>query len=465
MLSNNKIRFFLFVLFLIGVIAIDRYLDFLQSEDKLNKQFDSNINLSLQEPPEHEQTARIMYITIEFNSLIEDINNQDISKEELPKYRQRIDNVKSIIDLDKSNPSWNNEAKNEFDKIYSILEEKSIEPSFEELFNKYLSDEEKLYCKEKNKDVRYYYLAKNLAIYNQELAIEYYKMAISHDIQEIDKSIIYEAIADLYYKLNDFHSAIYWYKELSKIKKEFYNCNLALSYEEIGDFENAYLNLELGYNLKDICATHQLGTYYYNGVVNGYNNPQKGGELWLEAYELYKAKNLQYNAQITYNLGLYYSDFLKDYEKARYFFAISSLAGDSDANKRLNKTSRLYSMDMSNYFLKELIHNKKFDINKITTRYRSFIDNNAFLSSHIYITSNIEISLDEDKITISSKDKNLIKQYLQYCLDILYIDKYSKQAIKKIESSNEDSTIFLMGLDVKFLYINDSTSCEITIAK
>ncbi|MCK9336864.1 MAG: hypothetical protein M0P43_03425 [Arcobacteraceae bacterium] len=415
---------------------------------------------------ENENMARILYISLEFNSLIEDINTKNITSEQLPYYKQRIENIKYVIDKDDNDLSWNEGAKQELDAIFLKLQSQSKELSFEELYEKYISIEHKEYCKDKDKDSKAYYLAKDLEKINPELSIKYYKLSLELNTQEVVKWAIFEAIGYQYLILEDFEQSIYWYELATKEEEDIYNCNLGLAYEGASDYKMAFDIFEKGYKLHDSCATHQLGTYYYNGILDGIQDKNKGGQIWLEAYELYKKYDLNYNAEITYNLGIYYMDILKNYEKGRYFFAISALLGDRDSQDILINDSKLYSLDMSKYFLDEIVKNKKFLYQELISRYRIIYDEKAFLDNqNEYEIDNVKVSINENKILLLSTDKDKLRDVIKSMIDIIYIDIYKEEAKNKFEYFGEGTQINIRGLSIDLSKEDKTFVCEIKALK
>jgi len=224
--------------------------------------------------------------------------------------------------------------------------------------------------------------------------------------------------------------------------------------------------LEYGYHIKDRHATHQLGTYYYNGIIQKLQDTKKGGELWVEAYKLYKEYEQHFTSEITYNLGIYYVDTVRNYEKGRYFFAVSALAGDNDAADILVNDSKVYSLDMSKFFLDEVVKNGKFITKEIASRYRGFYDEKAFLHTpNSYEIDNVSVSMDDSKIRLVSKDKEKLKKYLGNFIDILYVDKYKEIAKNEFDYIVVGANVNLRGLHITISKEDRDIVCEIKAKK
>ncbi|GEM_PF-6851383 len=450
----------------VGLVAFGIILNLFTGEEQPIVTEEKKINIINEEKKATDDMARTLYISLEFNSLVEDINTTTVTSELLPRYKQRIDNIKSVIDQDDTDVAWNESAKEELDKIYEMIVQRSVELSFDELFEKYATPEHKIYCKDKGKESKVYYLAKDLENINPELAIKYYKTALELDSPEVVKWALYENIAYLYYKQKDYMQSIQWYEKVKELESDIYNVNLALAYEGLGNYDKALEILKYGYHKKDRHATHQLGTYYYNGIIKKLQDPKKGGELWVEAYNLYKEYNEHFGAEITYNLGMYYVDTLRNYEKGRYFFAVSALAGDSDAADILVNDSKVYSLDMSKFFLDEVIKNGKFVTNEIMSRYRGFYDEKAFLHTRTsYEIEGVKVVVDESKIRLVSQDKEKLKKYLGNFIDVLYVDKYKEIAKSEFTYMVVGANVTLRGLHVSISKEDRDIVCEIKAKK
>lgn len=460
---NELKKIFMLVLGLIGFGII---LNIFTGNEQPSVAQEKKINIIDEEKKATDDMARILYISLEFNSLLEDINTTTITSEILPKYKQRIDNIKSVIDQDEADLAWNDGAKQELDKIYEMIVQRSVELSFDELFEKYAIPEHKVYCRDKGKESKVYYLAKDLENINPELSIKYYKMALELNSQEVAKWALYENIAYMYYTQKDYMQSVYWYEKVKELESDIYNVNLALAYEGLGDHQKALEILEYGYHIKDRHATHQLGTYYYNGIIQKLQDTKKGGELWVEAYKLYKEYEQHFTSEITYNLGIYYVDTVKNYEKGRYFFAVSALAGDNDAADILVNDSKVYSLDMSKFFLDEVVKNGKFITKEIASRYRGFYDEKAFLHTpNSYEIDNVSVSMDDSKIRLVSKDKEKLKKYLGNFIDILYVDKYKEIAKNEFDYIVVGANVNLRGLHITISKEDRDIVCEIKAKK
>lgn len=456
---NELKKIFMLVL---GLVAFGIILNIFTGEEQQIATEDTKINIINEEKKATDDMARTLYISLEFNSLIEDINTNTVTSELLPRYKQRIDNIKSVIDQDDTDVAWNESAKQELDKIYEMIVQRSVELSFDELFEKYATLEHKEYCKDKGKESKVYYLAKDLENINPELAIKYYKTALELNSQEVVRWALYENIAYLYYIQKDYMQSVYWYEKVKELDSDIYNVNLALAYEGLGNYEKALEILNQGYKQKDRHATHQLGTYYYNGIIEKLKDTKKGGHLWLEAYSLYKEYNEHFNSEITYNLGIYYVDTLKNYEKGRYFFAVSALAGDNEAADILVNDSKVYSLDMSKFFLDEVLKNGKFVTKEIASRYRGFYDEKAFLHTpNSYEIDGVKVVLDESKIRLVSQDKEKLKKYLGNFIDVLYVDKYKESAKSEFTYMAVGVNVNLRGLQVSIVKEGNNIVCEI----
>lgn len=456
---NELKKIFMLVL---GLVAFGIILNIFTGEEQQIVTEDTKINIINEEKKATDDMARTLYISLEFNSLIEDINTNTVTSELLPRYKQRIDNIKSVIDQDDTDVAWNESAKQELDKIYEMIVQRSVELSFDELFEKYATLEHKEYCKDKGKESKVYYLAKDLENINPELAIKYYKTALELNSQEVVRWALYENIAYLYYIQKDYMQSVYWYEKVKELDSDIYNVNLALAYEGLGNYEKALEILNQGYKQKDRHATHQLGTYYYNGIIEKLKDTKKGGHLWLEAYNLYKEYNEHFNSEITYNLGIYYVDILKNYEKGRYFFAVSALAGDNEAADILVNDSKVYSLDMSKFFLDEVLKNGKFVTKEIASRYRGFYDEKAFLHTpNSYEIDGVKVVLDESKIRLVSQDKEKLKKYLGNFIDVLYVDKYKESAKSEFTYMAVGVNVNLRGLQVSIVKEGNNIVCEI----
>jgi tetratricopeptide (TPR) repeat protein len=460
---NELKKIFMLVL---GLVVFGIILNLFTGEEQPIVSEEKRINIIDEEKKATDDMARTLYISLEFNSLVEDINTTNITSELLPKYKQRIDNIKSVIDQDETDTAWNESAKQELDKIYEMIVQRSVELSFDELFDKYATPEHKVYCKDKGKEVKVYYLAKDLENINPELSIKYYKTALELNSQEVAKWALYENIAYLYYVQKDYMQSVYWYEKVKELDGDIYNVNLALAYEGLGNYQKAFEILKQGYAKKDRHATHQLGTYYYNGIIEKLKDTRRGGELWLEAYHLYKEHEQHFTSEITYNLGIYYVDTMKNYEKGRYFFAVSALAGDNDASDILVNDSKVYSLDMSKFFLDEVVKNGKFVIKEIASRYRGFYDEKAFLyTPNSYEIDNVRVLIDDNKIRFVSQDKDKLKKYLGNFIDILYVDKYKETAKSEFTYIVVGANVNLRGLNITISKEDRDIVCEIKAKK
>jgi len=222
---NELKKIFMLVL---GLVSFGIILNIFTGNEQPSVAQEKKINIIDEEKKATDDMARILYISLEFNSLLEDINTTTITSEILPKYKQRIDNIKSVIDQDEADLAWNDGAKQELDKIYEMIVQRSVELSFDELFEKYATPEHKVYCRDKGKESKVYYLAKDLENINPELSIKYYKMALELNSQEVAKWALYENIAYMYYTQKDYMQSVYWYEKVKELESDIYNVNLAL---------------------------------------------------------------------------------------------------------------------------------------------------------------------------------------------------------------------------------------------
>ena len=111
---NELKKIFMLVL---GLVAFGIILNIFTGEEQQIVTEDTKINIINEEKKATDDMARTLYISLEFNSLVEDINTTTVTSELLPRYKKRIDNIKSVIDQDDNDVAWNESAKEELDKI------------------------------------------------------------------------------------------------------------------------------------------------------------------------------------------------------------------------------------------------------------------------------------------------------------------------------------------------------------
>jgi len=238
-------------------------------------------------------------------------------------------------------------------------------------------------------------------------------------------------------------------------------CEFGMEFYNNQEYKKAYQVFKKGYEEEDYCSTVWYGTFYYNGIYVK-KDYAKGGEIWMEAYDMAYDK---FDADINYNVGIYQDYVLHNREKSRYHLAIAAKSKDKDAIRILQNTRILKDFDVSYLFFEEIagFDNKEIDYDLIQKRFRYFENKDNTWEYKYYFepfrydefkTKNTQIIISKKFIEISSNNKKELEDTVKKLVDTIYIDKhksiYKTDDFIITKSENTELNIFKIKLEINY---------------
>lgn len=224
--------------------------------------------------------------------------------------------------------------------------------TFNDMYERLVSDKNKATCKEKGLTCKEFYLGHALYKSSPKKSLKYLKSAYENNITSIledssaRENYITGDIGRLYARLNEYKDAIVYTKKSVQDGDVYNNCILGRYYDKLDMLDEAKAAFEKGINFYE-CKL-ELGTFYYNG--RGVKQDKlKGAELWKGSY-----KDDKYGADINFNMAVYHSNETKNIKKYRYHLLKASNLGDEEAKTYL-LTNLWKDIDVSDIFVNEAV--------------------------------------------------------------------------------------------------------------